>query len=119
MTLHVAPCNCFCCQCRLQLTRTRGTCTLRGRYPRPALTVDAVIVSQPAEGRPSQLLLIKRKNDPFKVGHIFEGHSNSMPWVGGRLQWMAAGTRPNCWARISPVFVMRTGSGECRALQRP
>ncbi|MEW5301832.1 MAG: hypothetical protein WDW36_004667 [Sanguina aurantia] len=36
------------------------------RYPRPAVTVDAVIVSQPEGNKPSQLLLIKRKNPPFQ-----------------------------------------------------
>ncbi|KXZ56934.1 hypothetical protein GPECTOR_1g842 [Gonium pectorale] len=36
------------------------------RYPRPAVTVDTVVVSRPSVGAPAQLLLIKRKNAPFK-----------------------------------------------------
>lgn len=32
------------------------------RYPRPGLTVDAIIVT---EGAMPEVLLIKRKNDPF------------------------------------------------------
>ncbi|GLC38645.1 hypothetical protein PLESTB_000455900 [Pleodorina starrii] len=35
-------------------------------YPRPAVTVDTIIVSRPRDGVPPQLLLIKRKNPPFK-----------------------------------------------------
>lgn len=35
------------------------------QYPRPALTVDCVIIAHPQE-QPAQLLLIKRQNDPFK-----------------------------------------------------
>jgi hypothetical protein len=38
------------------------------RWPRPALTVDAVIVAKPAANTPSQLLLIQRKHPPCKVG---------------------------------------------------
>ncbi|GIL86788.1 hypothetical protein Vretimale_15630 [Volvox reticuliferus] len=36
------------------------------RYPRPALTVDAIIVSKPSSDTPAKLLLIKRKFPPFK-----------------------------------------------------
>ncbi|WIA19062.1 hypothetical protein OEZ86_005460 [Tetradesmus obliquus] len=35
-------------------------------WPRPALTVDAVIVAKPATSTPSQLLLIQRKHPPCK-----------------------------------------------------
>jgi len=35
------------------------------QYPRPAVTVDCVILAHPPN-QPAQLLLIKRKNDPFK-----------------------------------------------------
>lgn len=42
-------------------------CLLLRRYPRPAVTVDTVIVAQPSGSSPAKLLLIKRKNDPFKV----------------------------------------------------
>lgn len=37
------------------------------RYPRPSVTVDAAIIAKPADGKPAQLLLIKRKNPPCKV----------------------------------------------------
>ncbi|KAG2448201.1 hypothetical protein HYH02_006786 [Chlamydomonas schloesseri] len=36
------------------------------QYPRPAVTVDAAIVAKPTASAPPQLLLIKRKNEPFK-----------------------------------------------------
>ena len=36
------------------------------RYPRPGLTVDAVIVARPQASIPPQLLLIKRKFEPCK-----------------------------------------------------
>ncbi|GAX84232.1 hypothetical protein CEUSTIGMA_g11655.t1 [Chlamydomonas eustigma] len=36
------------------------------RYPRPSITVDTIIISEPQPSIPPQLLLIKRKNDPFK-----------------------------------------------------
>ncbi|PNW85500.1 hypothetical protein CHLRE_03g189450v5 [Chlamydomonas reinhardtii] len=36
------------------------------QYPRPAVTVDAAIVARPSAAAPPQLLLIKRKNEPFK-----------------------------------------------------
>ena len=47
------------------------------RYPRPAVTVDTVIVARKgaSEGTTPQLLLIKRKNDPFKAGTIPLLHS--------------------------------------------
>lgn len=45
-----------------------GAClALACRYPRPAVTVDAAIVARPSAAAPPQLLLIKRKNEPFKV----------------------------------------------------
>eukprot|EP00798_Chlamydomonas_sp_ICE-L_P002124 gene2124-18169_t len=39
-----------------------------GRYPRPAVTVDTIIVAKPTADAPAKLLLIKRKNEPFKAG---------------------------------------------------
>eukprot|EP00878_Enallax_costatus_P008090 GHUV01008460.1.p1 GENE.GHUV01008460.1~~GHUV01008460.1.p1 ORF type:complete len:144 (+),score=7.32 GHUV01008460.1:345-776(+) len=45
--------------------RAMGTHTYP--YPRPALTVDAVIVSKPAAGGQPKILLIQRKNPPCKV----------------------------------------------------
>ncbi|GAB4820190.1 hypothetical protein N2152v2_007236 [Parachlorella kessleri] len=37
------------------------------KYPRPSVTVDTVIVAQPsAQEQHAQLLLIKRKNDPYE-----------------------------------------------------
>ncbi|KAG2487894.1 hypothetical protein HYH03_013476 [Edaphochlamys debaryana] len=43
------------------------------QYPRPAVTVDTIIVSKPAAGAPAQLLLIKRKNPPFKDAWALPG----------------------------------------------
>lgn len=43
------------------------TAAAAARYPRPGLTVDTIIVAQPQGTNPPQLLLIKRKFDPFKV----------------------------------------------------
>lgn len=40
-------------------------------YPRPALTVDAVVFRRSSEGM--MVLLIKRKNDPFKGKWAFPG----------------------------------------------
>ena len=37
------------------------------QWARPALTVDTVIVAKPSAGHEAQLLLIQRKNPPFKV----------------------------------------------------
>ncbi|KAG2487895.1 hypothetical protein HYH03_013477 [Edaphochlamys debaryana] len=42
-------------------------------YPRPAVTVDALIVSKPNGSTPPQLLLIKRKHPPFKDGWALPG----------------------------------------------
>ncbi|GFR40485.1 hypothetical protein Agub_g1052 [Astrephomene gubernaculifera] len=65
--------------------RVANTACMAGQYtyqyPRPALTVDTVIVSRPNGGTPAQLLLIKRKNPPFKDcwalpgGFVDEGES--------------------------------------------
>ena len=40
------------------------------RYPRPSVTVDAVIVSEPRQTEPAQLLLIKRKNPPCQASSL-------------------------------------------------
>lgn len=44
--------------------------TICYRYPRPAVTVDTIIVSSAPAGETdiAQVLLIQRKNDPYKVG---------------------------------------------------
>ncbi|KAL6759895.1 ADP-ribose pyrophosphatase [Haematococcus lacustris] len=36
------------------------------QYPRPAVTTDCVIVAQPSPDRAAQLLLIRRKGEPYK-----------------------------------------------------
>lgn len=50
-------------------TRAITTMSVRGEYkyewPRPAVTVDAVLVSKPTATEASRLLLIQRKQDPF------------------------------------------------------
>ncbi|PNW85501.1 hypothetical protein CHLRE_03g189500v5 [Chlamydomonas reinhardtii] len=43
------------------------------QWPRPAMTVDAIIVSQPTPASPAQLLLIRRKFDPFKDSWALPG----------------------------------------------
>ncbi len=37
------------------------------RWPRPAVTVDTVIVARPQEGVSAKVLLIQRKHPPFQV----------------------------------------------------
>ncbi|GIL86784.1 hypothetical protein Vretimale_15630 [Volvox reticuliferus] len=46
------------------VVRMAGSFTYQ--YPRPAVTVDTIIVSRPRDRVPPQLLLIKRKNPPYK-----------------------------------------------------
>ncbi len=46
------------------LMATKGAYTYS--YPRPGLTVDCAIVSEPGK-EPAQLLLIRRKHDPFQA----------------------------------------------------
>ena len=53
------------------------------RYPRPAMTVDTAIVAQPSDTHPAQLLLIKRKHDPYQVRHSMTGKARQ-PLPGGR-----------------------------------
>jgi 8-oxo-dGTP diphosphatase len=43
------------------------------RWPRPAVTVDAAIVAKPCGARPAELLLIKRKFEPFKDAWALPG----------------------------------------------
>ena len=57
-----------CCSCEAYTVLVMPTnAAAAARYPRPGLTVDTIIVAQPQGTSPPQLLLIKRKFDPFKV----------------------------------------------------
>ncbi len=50
----------------------------RYRWPRPSVTVDCLIYALD-EGTP-WILLIKRKNDPFKGGWALPGESEPWSW---------------------------------------
>ena len=63
------------------------------RYPRPGLTVDAVIV---ADGRQPEVLLIKRKNDPFAGSWALPG--------AGRVLYRVASWRD----RLGSLSMCRT-----------
>ena len=41
------------------------------RYPRPAVTVDAIVLAP--ESKPTHILLVQRKNDPFRGHWAFPG----------------------------------------------
>jgi len=62
-------------------------------YPRPGLTVDAIIIKRPEAKNASQLaelLLINRKNDPFKVRHHLFLISSSLPLFCVRKPWIVS-----------------------------
>lgn len=79
-----------CLRCALALNSAPVTAAPRRpppcRWPRPSLTVDAIIVAQPSAQQPhAQMLLIKRKHPPFEGHWALPGEGCCWLCVGGEV----------------------------------